>query len=152
MRDTIALAPVVPVFRSWLAYIEIALGNADSALEQLRRSEQLLAGNRVTVFLPEFAYSYSRLGMTDDVERIVAEIDAAGSAIEIGAGGRAMIALATGDRDGAIEALERGLEKIENYEIDEGFFGLVNTRMNIMANPLLEEPEFVALRERIRGR
>jgi hypothetical protein len=41
--------------------------------------------------------------------------------------------------------------KIENYEIDEGFFNLMNLRMNVAADPVLEEPQFVDLRNKLRG-
>jgi TolB-like protein len=151
LRDAIGMAPTVPVLRSWLAFVEIARGNPDAAATELARAEQLLEGNRQLVFLPELAYSYSRIGRNADAERIAAEIGQAGSGIEIGSGGRAMIALAVGDRARAVEELEAAIVKIENYEIDEGFFNLMNLRMNVAADPVLEEPQFVDLRNKLRG-
>jgi tetratricopeptide (TPR) repeat protein len=151
-RDSIAMAPAVPVTRSWLAFVEIARGNPEVAATELARAEQLLAGNRQTVFLPELAYSYSRIGRAADAERIAAEVEQAGSGIEIGSGGRTMIALAVGDRARAVEELEAAIIKIESHQIDEGFFNLMNVRMNPTADPVLEEPEFVALRDRLRGK
>jgi hypothetical protein len=69
----------------------------------------------------------------------------------VGTGGWAMIYLARNEREKAIEQLQAALVKIENHEIDEGFWNLMNIRMNTTADPVLEEPEFVALRERLRG-
>jgi hypothetical protein len=62
-----------------------------------------------------------------------------------------VIALALGDRARAIEQLEAAIAKIENHEIDEGYFNLMNVRMNVTADPVLEEPPFVELRKKLRG-
>jgi TolB-like protein/Flp pilus assembly protein TadD len=150
-RDAAALAPAVPVLRSWLAFIEIARGNPEVAAAELARAEQLLAQNRQVVFLPELAYSYARLGRRADAERIVAEIEQAPAGVEIGSGGRTMLYLARGDRARVVAELEAAIVKIENHQIDEGFFNLLNVRMNVTADPLLEEPDLAALRERLRG-
>jgi TolB-like protein len=150
-REAIAMAPTVPILRSWLAYIEIARGNPEAAAAELARAEQLMAQNRLAAFLPELAYSYSRLGRRADVERIAAEIGQGPGGVEIGSGGRAMLALALGDRARAATELEAAIAKIENHEIDEGYFNLMNVRMNVTADPLLEEPPFVGLRNRLRG-
>jgi adenylate cyclase len=150
-REAIGVAPTVPVLRSWLAFVEISRGNPEAAALELARAEQLLAQNRQIVFLPELAYSYSRLGRRADVERIATEIGQAPSGVEIGSGGRAMMYLAFGDHSRAVEELEAAIAKIENHEIDEGYFNLMNIRMNVTADPVLEEPPFVELRDRLRG-
>jgi tetratricopeptide (TPR) repeat protein len=151
LRDGIALAPTAPVLRSWLAFVEIARGETAAAAAELERAEQLLAQNRQAVFLPELAYSYSRIGRSADVERIAAEVERLPEGTGVGTGGWAMIYLARNEREKAIEQLQAALVKIENHEIDEGFWNLMNIRMNTTADPVLEEPEFVALRERLRG-
>jgi hypothetical protein len=103
------------------------------------------------VFLPELAYEYSRIGRVADAQRIAAEIEQGASGVEIGSGGRAMTALAVGDHARAVEELEAAIVKIANYEIDEGFFNLMNIRMNVTADPVLEDPQFVDLRDKLRG-
>lgn len=150
-REVIEVAPAVPVLRSWLAFIEIARGNQDAAGIELERTEQLLAANRAAIFLPELAYSYSRIGRSSDVDRIISEIGQAQDGIEIGSGGWAMVYLALGDTSSAIEQLEVAASKIENHEIDEGFFNLMNLRMNVTSDTILEEGSFVELRTRLRG-
>lgn len=149
-RDAIAMAPAVPVLRSWFAFVEITRGNFEAAAAELARAEQLLAQNRQAAFLPELAYSYARIGRRADAERIATEIEQTRD-VEIGTGGWTMLYLVRGDRAGAAEQLEAAIAKIENYEIDEGFWNLMNVRMNVTADPVLEEPQFVGLRDRLRG-
>ncbi|MGD2168487.1 MAG: hypothetical protein PVF63_10300, partial [Gammaproteobacteria bacterium] len=150
-REIVAQAPAVPLLHSWLAYIEIARGNPAAAASELSLAEQLLGTNRSLVFLPELAYAYSRIGRRDDARRIVQEIAQSGGSSRIGSGGRAMVALAQGDRAAAIEQLEAALAKIANHEVDEGYFNLMNLRMNYMADPVLNEPVFADLRSRLHG-
>jgi hypothetical protein len=140
------------VLRSWLAYVEITRGDTAAAAAELARAEQLLAQTRQAVFLPELVYSYSRLGRRADVDRIVGEIEQLPDGTAIGTGGWAMVYLALGERAKALEQLQVALVKIENHEIDEGFWNLMNIRMNSTADPVLEEPEFVELRKRLRGK
>jgi len=157
IREGIALAPTVPVLpptvpvlHSWLAYIETARGNGDVAAQELARAEQLLNDTIAAVYLPEMAYVYSRIGRTADVERILARLEALPQ-VESGEGGRVMIALALGDRAAAVAALEAALVKVANHQIDEGFWNLMNVRMNVTGDPVLEESPFVELRSRLRG-
>jgi hypothetical protein len=133
------------------AFVEIAQGDAAAAATQLERAERLLGRNRQAVFLPELAYSYRRIDRPADVDRIVAEIGETSDSIEIGAGGWAMVSLAEDDRERAIEQLRAAAAKIENHQIDEGLWNFMNIRMNVTADPVLEEPPFVDLRNRLRG-
>jgi Flp pilus assembly protein TadD len=127
------------------------LGNEDRALSELRLSEQLLGDNRDVVSLPELAYTYARLGAIDDARRIFNEIERVAGDRDVGAGTWAMAYLAIGDEDRAVEWLETAIAKAEAHEIDQGLFNLLNIRMNMTGDPLLEEPRFVALRNRLRG-
>jgi hypothetical protein len=47
--------------------------------------------------------------------------------------------------------LQAAITKIQHYQSDEDFWNLMNLRMNVTADPLLEEPQFVDLRNRLRG-
>jgi hypothetical protein len=42
-------------------------------------------------------------------------------------------------------------EKVANHEPDAGFFNLMNLKLNITRDPVLEQPEFVEVLSRIRG-
>ena len=58
---------------------------------------------------------------------------------------------ATGDYDRVKELLNEAAVKVVNHVIDEGFFNLMNFKMNIMNDPVIEQAEFTALRNRIVG-
>ena len=150
-RAAIAEAPALPVLHLWLAYMDIALGNDEDALNALDRAERLMGRNRQIVMLPELAYAYSRVGLTDDARRIFDELELAAGELDIGAGGWTMAYLAVDENDRAVEQLETATNRIDNYEADQGFWNLMNIKMNITADPMLEKPEFVALRNRLRG-
>lgn len=152
MEQMVRRAPRYLVARDWLAILEIARGNPDAAITQLEFSERLSGPNPLMVFLPEWAYAYGLAGRRDDAERLFAAIERAVEAGGLpGAGGWAMAHLAIGDEAGALEWLETAAEKIANHEPDEGFFSLINLRQNHANDPVLERPEFVDVRNRLRG-
>ena len=61
-----------------------------------------------------------------------------------------MAHLAIGDRAGALRWLEEAADKIARHEPDEGFFQIVNLKLNVTNDPVLREPEFVEALERLR--
>ena len=140
-----------PFFHTWLAFIEIARGNNETALKQLRLTEKQLGENPVIVFLPEIAYAYGRLQLHEDARRLFDKITILARDHEIGLGGWIMTYAATGDYDRVKELLNEAAVKVVNHVIDEGFFNLMNFKMNIMNDPVIEQAEFTALRNRIVG-
>ena len=62
-----------------------------------------------------------------------------------------MVYLANGEREKAVDQLERAIEKIDSYTVDPGFYNLMIIRTNVTADPILEQAEFVRLRARLRG-
>ncbi len=107
--------------------------------------------NPPLLLLIDIAYAYGRIGERGDAERIFAEISGIANEQDIGAGGWAAVHLAVGDEQTALEWLEVGAEKALNQEPDPGFFTLMNLRMNVTGDPVLERPEFVDVRNRLRG-
>jgi adenylate cyclase len=150
-HDAVALNPSAPILHHWLAYIHVSLGESAEALAELRLTEHLMGQNRDVVSLAEIAYTYSRIGRLADAERLSTEIERRAAEHDVGAGIRAMICLATGDHGGAAEWIETAIEEAGRHEIDQGFWPLMNLKMNATADPVLEEPRFVALRDRLRG-
>ena len=132
--------------------MEIARGNNETALRHLQLSEEQLGDNPVIVFLPEIAYAYGRLQRREDAQRLFDTITARAGEQQIGLGGWIMAHAAIGDYDRALELLKQAAEKVANSEVDEGFFNLMNFKMNIMHDPVLEEPEFIAVRNLIVGK
>lgn len=138
--------------RDWLARIEIARGNRDAALGQLRLSEQISATQRQALFLPMWAYAYGRLGETADARRIFAEMEqreAAGT--RFGNGGWAAAHLAVGDEARALEQLTAAADKAAAHELDEGFFSLMALRADVTNDDVLRRPQFVDALARLTG-
>ena len=100
----------------------------------------------VHLYLVDLAYSYGRIGRTADAMRVFAEIEAIAESQEIGAGGWAMAYLSIGDQERALEQLRLGAERARDKVLDQGFFSLMNLRMNVTNDPVLEQPEFAAAR------
>jgi TolB-like protein len=149
--EALRIDPTQALALHWRAINAIAAGDGDRGLRQLRTLEQLIGENRLTVFLPELAYAYSRVGQQADVERIVTELEARGDEQEVGVGTWAMASLAAGDEERALELLEAAAEKAANHDADLGLVALMNLRMNALNDPRLEEPRFVSVLARIRG-
>ena len=151
LRRAQELLPAEPLIHAWLTYNEISLGNAERALEGLRLVEQLLGDDRQIVYLPELAYSYSRIGQADEARRLFDEIRMRANDSEVGAGTWAVAYLAVGDEPRALEQLELMAEKARNHEPDQGYLNVMNLRMNYLADPVLEKPEFADVLARIVG-
>ena len=151
LRTAHQIAPGDPFTAGWLAYVEIARGNATEGARLLERTEQLLGKSRSMIFLAELALGYSRIGRAADAGRLNEEIQAIGERRPIGAGSYAMAAAAVGDYDEMLRWLEAAAEKVRDYEVDEGFIALNNLRMNVTADPALEQPRIRAALDRIRG-
>ena len=140
-----------PLFYSWLAFAEIGRGNPEEAARALELTERLLGETRAIIYLLDMLYSYSRIGRSADVERLFAEIEAIAATQDIGAGGWAMAYLAIGDQEKALEQLRIGAQRARDKVLDPGFFQLMNLRMNVTNDPVLEQPEFVAVRGELTG-
>jgi TolB-like protein/Flp pilus assembly protein TadD len=151
LRTAIELAPGPPVFHSWLAFAEIGRNNPDEVAREFQLVERLLGDNRAIIYLLDMLYGYGRIGRTADAERVFAEIQAIAANQDIGAGGWAMAYLGIGDQAKALEQLRVGAERARDKVLDPGFFQLMNLRMNVIDDPVLEQPEFVAVRAQLTG-
>jgi hypothetical protein len=117
----------------------------------LRTAERLFGDNPIIGFFPEIAYTYSRIGYHDDARRVLEEIRAHPNAANLGAGGWAIAYLAVGDKAEALRWFDVLAEKARNHENDPGLISAMNVKMNIQRDPVLAEPEFVAVLNRVRG-
>ncbi len=151
LRRSEALAPTNPLTRVYLGFSEVGLQNPVGALAELQLAEQLMGESRVLSLLPEIAQAYALIGRDDDARRLFDEVSAVAVDREIGAGTWALAYLAIRDREKTLEWLEVGARKAESHEPDPGFFALMFIRTNVLGDPLLDEPEFVALRNRLEG-
>jgi adenylate cyclase len=151
LRLSIALLPAIPLHHSWLALSEAARGETASARRELELTEKLLGEQRQIIYLLDMAYTYGRLGDTDNARRLIDEVRTAAAEQDIGAGGRALAHMALGEHDEALKWLRAGADKAARHEIDAGMFSLMNLKQNYTADPVLERPEFVAARAQLKG-
>lgn len=151
LRTAHELAPGDPFSSAWLGYLEIARGNRPEGMRLLRLTEQLIGDGRSVIFLAELALGYKRVGCDADARRLFDEVQAIGARRPIGSGSEAMAFAAVGRYGEMLRALDAAAERVRNHEIDEGFVALNNLRMNITADPALEEPRVRAALDRIRG-
>jgi hypothetical protein len=152
-NDGLALSPAFALSRAWLAYDAIAVGDAAAALQNLQLVEQLLGEPSLQsmAFLPELAYGYARIGREADARRLFAEIEALARTADVGTGTWALAYLAVGDEAEALRQLELVAAKVRNHEPDQGILGVMNLKMNFLADPRIEEPRFADVLRRIRG-
>ena len=135
--------------RGWLAMVEIARGNPQTAVQELELIEQL--AGEMSDMLPSMAHSYSRAGRAADARRFFDRFERAAAGRDFGPGAWVEAYLAIGEHEKALDWLEVAAEKAAKHEPDAGFYSLMNLRMNVLADPVLDRPEFAAVLGRIRG-
>ena len=151
LQNAVSLEPVVARYHFVLAQAYTQNGNAAEALQELRISRELF--DDVLPFVADFAYIYARLGRDDEATNLVNEFEAnlvptqgtEDSAMRIKA------ALAKGDEAEALRWLRIAVAKVQNHEPDVGFYSLMTIKHNFLADPVLEQPEFVVLRHELAG-
>ena len=136
------------IARGWLAMVEIARGNPQAAVRELELIEQLGGASDM---LPQMAHAYARAGRAADARQLFDRFEHAAAGLDFGAGAWAEAYLAIGEHEKALESLEVAAQKAARHEPDANFYSLMNLRMNVLADPVLDRPEFVAVLGRIRG-
>jgi tetratricopeptide (TPR) repeat protein len=149
LREAAAMDPTAGQIRHWLGQMEAASGNPAQALLELQAVERLGPPLPNPTLAAGLLYSYSRIGRSEDVARLVADVEKLAAAGSVGAGTWALMYLALGDSDEAHRWLDTAVEKIERHEPDAGFLNLMTIKTNPHANPVLDEPRFRNLRDRI---
>jgi TolB-like protein/DNA-binding winged helix-turn-helix (wHTH) protein/Flp pilus assembly protein TadD len=147
LRDAIAMAPNSVPIRHWLAQFEGILGNRAAALAQLRSIDR--GGGDNPTLTAGLLYSNSRIGQSDTVARLFTTLEQLAMEGPVGAGTWALAYLGRGDADQAQHWLRLAVEKTEKHEPDPGFLNLITIKMNMHGNPVLDEPRFRELRNRI---
>ena len=150
-REAVSLEPDSPVYHVWLAHTEGFVGRHEDAVRELRRAEQLPIVYRSSISIVNLAYAYAQNGRPDDARRLFDMFAARGGDRRHQAGHWALAHLAVGDVEGAREALEVVIDKIAKEEPDAGYLTLRLIKANMYADPVLDEPRFVALRKQLQG-
>lgn len=139
LRLALSVAPQLDIVPAVLASAEIARGNHAAARAGLQ-----------TIPEPSRSYISFLLGVPSDGGLRALEARAArGEAI--GTGDWAAAHLGAGEPEAALRWLEQAAEKARRHEPDDNFYGLMTLKMNVARDPVLERPEFAAVRRRIRG-
>jgi adenylate cyclase len=147
-RAAAPLAPTSPDIRFLIGRMEAISGDAAQALTEFQAAERLmpLANPSWTIAL---LYSYSLIGRSEDVRRLASTVKAMENTGPVGAGTWAAMYLALGDVEQAHHWVTLAVEKVERHEPDAGFLNLMAIKTNPYRNPVLDEPRFRALRDRI---
>jgi tetratricopeptide (TPR) repeat protein len=139
----------VTICHIYLALMQVRLGNPDVAAAELEKAEELAGAAATPATVSSLAHAYYRAGRSDDAARLYTRLEQQGTTGVVGAGSWPLGYLAIGDVQRAFGTLERAVAKIERHEPDEGFFNLMIIKANVGANPVLDEPRFRALRDKI---
>ncbi len=149
ISDAIIMSPDLPGFWLWSARTDAIRGRDEAALSMLQQIEEALGGNFPAIVGATIAYTYAKLNRPEDARRVSNIVKAMAEEGPIGAGSMVQINLATGDSDAAFLWLQRAVEKVENEIPDAGFYNLMFVKANIFDDPVLEEPRFVELRNKL---
>ena len=144
LQECLAIAPGEAVCYVFLARAEFARGNNEAALDALRRAEQLLPGDAAPAIRGELAYGYGRLGQPEDARRAFEVVREVATNLYVDSSTWAWAYMGVGDYDEAFNAIAENLDRAR-------YNGMARTiRLNSFDDPMLEEPEWVELREQMR--
>ena len=144
LRIALHLVPNNSFFHAQLGFTEVSRGNRAEAVAELQVAERLYGEDIQAMRIPQLASAYSQLGMRDEVERLFAAMQERARTGPVNAALWAQIFIALEDHDQALEWLETAV----NDEAPD-LVTLGEIKANPYANPILEEPRFQALRDRI---
>ncbi len=145
-RAAIALDPTYGLAHLMLGVYEAMSGNSEVALDQLRKTETLLAQATSPALYAELAYAFARAGSREDAVRLVRQLEETTVEHHVGAGSWALAYLALGDEVEILHWLETAAADLAP---DEGFFEQMTMRGNNWNDPILDQPEFVEVRSRL---
>ena len=154
LRRMLKLDPVDAYVHGLIGYCLAIEGRAEESESMLRLSEelyrrdsQLSQGELSPGMLSTFAYSYSRIGLANDVQRLSEQFMKIADTAAVNPMRWVEIHLALGNVDRAYDVLaviaERPLPPFVSLELD--------FVLNTYNDPRLEKPRFVALRRKLGG-
>ncbi len=140
----IEAAPTASIGYVGLARTRTASGDPEQVLEPLRLAEQFLEDARN--FRVDAACSYASVGAHADAERLIAEFERSVAGYHLDPGLMAMASLALGKHDRAREQVRAALAD-RGVGMDPMTLALI--RQNTWSDPVLETPDWVALRSEL---
>jgi tetratricopeptide (TPR) repeat protein len=125
---------------------EHALGNDARALEALNIANELMPQQAVPGIWTHLAYGYKNVGRDEEARQIWARVEATMSDRFIDPVIWVWGYRCKGDRAAALEALRKS---VEQPQYRQEIFHHTFVKQNNWHDPVLEEPEFAALRSRL---
>ncbi len=125
--------------------LQLRLGNNAEAERELRLADRLTFGESVPVMLVQVAYGYSRLGLSDDTDRLLSRFEDVSRNRRTSATHQLLASLTREDEDSALDWLTVIAEK-EPYE---AYILVHRIEANAFGDPVLDRPAFVRLREQL---
>ena len=115
-------------------------------MNEARIAEQLFRGNTNPTHLGELVNSYGRVGHRDDAERLFHQLEELAETRRIPAAAWILAYLGVGDAEQALSWLTRAADTPEPYE---GYFALMILKYSSQFDPVLDEPRFQAVRDKL---
>ena len=143
-RAALELSPSFSNGHAQLGYTDVSRGNWTDAERELQVAEQIYGESIGSIRITQLATGYAQMGRRDDVERLFAALEARAEESPVNAALWALIYIALEDYDQALEWLEVA---VDNQAPDLVTLGEI--KANPYADPVLAEPRFQELRDRI---
>ena len=145
-RQAAALSPTFGLAHLVLGHQEHMLGDDAEALRHARLAEEFVQHDMNPTYLGELVGAYARIGLLEDARRIFRKIEKTAETRRIPAIAWVDAYLGLDDQEQVYHWLTVIAENPEPYV---GFFSLMNMKANTYRFPLLDEPRFKAVRDRI---
>ena len=143
-QTTLALNPSFANGHAQLGYTEASRGNWDVAVNELRLAEQLHGEGINTLRIPQLAAAYAHMGRRDEAVRLFDALEERSRVSPVTDAMWASAYMSLGDYDQALQRLEMA---VDNEEADLVTLGQI--KQNAFGDPVLNEPRFRELRDRI---
>lgn len=145
-RGLVDLEPAAATYRLDLALVEASRGNDERALEQLGIAEQLWQGEEVAALrLGQVIFAYGQLDRSKDAVRHFRALDDLDRERPVAAAVWAMANFGTRDYEEAYRRLESAVTK----PVAADQLALAELKSNFYGDPILDEPRWQTLRDRI---
>ena len=144
-RRFVELAPVNLFGHLTLGFVEASRGNHDLAVTGLQTAEQLARGELSALRLAQSAFAYGRIGREDDAARLFGVLEDFASDKPVPEAVWAMAYCAIADYD---EAHRRLVGIVDAPPVGDQF-ALTQLKANAFGDPVLDEPRWLELRDRI---
>ncbi len=145
-REAIELDPAYPLGQLYLGAEEAQRGNYFEAVQLLRTTEELYGQIRSGWSLAFLAYGYGLAQRAEDATRIFNRIEQLAEDRRVGSISWAIAYLGLRNEEQALQWLHAA---INERVADEGAFWWPLLKRNVWGDPMLEQPEFLEVRQQL---